>query len=229
MAIDLPGPGQRVTIIGRTGSGKTIAAFFQLSLQDWPYRPWVVLDFKGDEHIAQIPNQKPLSIIGEPPKEPGIYVARPLPNQIEEVNAFLWKVWAAENIGLWVDEGYMVKGMDAMRAIFIQGRSKKIGVIFATQRPVWVDKFAVSEADYYQIFNLNDKADRDVVKRFIPEWVELDEKLPKFYSWWVDVANDEATRLSPGPGPKEILEIFRERNVEPEKSETLRSGNLQFI
>ena len=227
MAVTLPGAGKRVTIIGRTGSGKTLAALFQLSLQDWTIRPWIIFDFKGDEYIARIPGAKIISVTSPVPSEPGIYIVRPLPHQTDEVEAFLWKVWEVENVGLWIDEGYMVNKSNAMRSIFTQGRSKKISVVFATQRPVWVDKFAISEADFYQIFALNDKADRDVVKRFIPEWVNLDEKLPKYHSWWVDVAEDEATELQPVPSPEKIIDIFSER-MEPVEDEP-KAASLKLL
>ena len=42
-------------------------------------------------------------------------------------------------------------------------------MITLSQRPVWLDPFILSEAEYYQVFRLNHKNDRKKVEEFIPD------------------------------------------------------------
>lgn len=209
----LPQPGQRALIVGRTGSGKTQAALFLLSLMDYDERPWVILDYKGEGNIAQIPGAQVIPLRADLWKlEPGIYIVRPQLFEAALVEKFLWDIWKRENIGLFVDEGYMLpERSDAFRAILTQGRSKKISVILLTQRPVEIDRFAISEADYFQIFHLNDKQDRKRVAEYVPYDFEKEAKLEAFNSIWYDVPQDRLQRLAPVPELGDILTIFRSR------------------
>lgn len=208
----LPGPDQRILVLGRTGSGKTHMGLFQLSVRDYTERPWVVMNSKGDKAINQIQGAKEMRLTDPVPSEPGIYIIRPLPdvddNALEDL---LWRIWAQENVGLFVDEGYMVpKTSKAFRAILTQGRSKNIPMIINSQRPVYLDRFAISEADFYQVFHMNDKADRDTISRFMPD-VDLDKRLPKYHSLYYDVGEDQLNEFRPAPPMSSIQSTFRTR------------------
>jgi len=206
--IRLPNSSQRITIVGRTGSGKTIASLWHLSLQNFTSRPWVILDFKTDENINAIDRAQHIKLT-ETPKRPGIYVVHPIPSQKEEVTDFLWKIWERENAGIYVDEGYMLGADPAFEACLTQGRSKHIPMIVLTQRPAWISRYAFSEADFFQIFHLNDKRDRKTVELFVP--ADLDARLPDYYSRYYDVGSNQLVTFSPVPEPSQTLQVIGER------------------
>ena len=209
----LPTDGQRAFVCGQTGSGKTRAGIWQLSMRSYTRIPWIIFDYKGDDLIARIEHVKEVSILSKPPTHPGLYIVRPLPHQHEEVQAFLWKVWANKNTGLFFDEGYMVSGQGKkcppLDAILTQGRSLRVPCITLCQRPVWLNRFVISETDVYQVFHLNSEGDREKVGEFIP--AECDAELPRFWSHWYDVAQREHTVLQPVPLDAEILSRFHDR------------------
>jgi len=206
----LPNDSQRLTMYGQTGSGKTVAALWHLSQRNYTKRPWLIFDFKGDEHIRNIPYTQELSP-GSAPTKAGLYITRPVPEVDDElVEQAMWKVWERERMGVLIDEGYMVGARNkAFKALLTQGRSKEIPMIVLTQRPVWMSRFAISEADFHQVFFLSDASDKDVVQRFIPH--EMGQRLPTYHSYYYDVGRDEFTGLRPVPEPEQIFETFERR------------------
>jgi hypothetical protein len=209
----LPNDAQRCTIIGKTGSGKTTGALWQLSHRSYDKRPWIIVDTKYDDTIAMIPNTREIGLREKLPtaKQPGLYVTHPHPNQKEEIDAFLWRIHAQGGIGVFVDEGYMIPdGSPSFQAILTQGRSKRIPVMMLTQRPSWVTRFAFSEADHIQLFQVTDLRDVKVAKQFMP--LPIEEPLPApYHSWWWDNARNYKALLSPVPDTNTILDTFYER------------------
>ena len=104
----------------------------------------------------------------------------------------------------------MLPDRGAYQAILSQGRSRSIPAITLTQRPVWVNRFALSEADYYAIFHMNDRRDRQTIGAFLP--IDLETPLPPRHSWYYDVARDRVFRLLPVPSRDEILDRFQARD-----------------
>lgn len=212
MSVRLPDNTKRTTILGSTGSGKTRAGVWLLSTRDFNKRPWVIIDFKCDDFIADIPGLKEISITDKPPKKPGLYVARPHPDDQEAVDKFLELCWAQEDVGLFFDEGLMIgkNGRSRwMRALLTQGRSKHIPMIILSQKPVWIDTWVMSESDYLWTFRLNRPSDRDVVQEYMTTL--MNKRLPPFYSYWYDVGSDRLSVFSPVPDDKSILSVFRKR------------------
>lgn len=207
----LPNDSQRLTIYGMTGSGKTIAALWHLSQRSYTTRPWVIVNSKGDENIDAIPYTHELNL-KDTPKKPGIYIIRPIPEvDDEKIDDFFWRVWERGKIGVYIDEGYMMpRKSSAFKALLTQGRSKSIPMITLSQRPVWMSRFVISEADFHQVFFLADTADRDVVQRFIPFDI-TEKRLPKYHSYYYDIGDDDFTGLRPVPKPTEILSTFERR------------------
>ena len=208
----MPNDTHRISIVGRTGSGKTIAALWHLSMRRWDKRPWIIFDYKGDKNIAMIPSLEEIDITKSPPKKAGLYVVRPLPTDedVEAQIAFLWKVWKNEKTGIYIDEGYMVgKNNPAFRAILTQGRSKEIPAIILSQRPLWLDRFVWSEADYFQVFHLNTEDDRKTIARYLP--VKSIDRLPEYHSYYYDVGADAIVTLRPVPDRDIIITAIGDR------------------
>jgi DNA helicase HerA-like ATPase len=223
MKLILPTDKDRMLILGKTGSGKTRAAVYALSKRSLKSKPWVVLNHKGEELINSLVDEGAHFVddLNWIPKKPGLYIYQPRPGKDdEEVTELLWGIHAQEHTGLYIDEGYMVGARDpAMQAIFTQGRSKRIPTIVLTQRPVWLSRFAVSEAEFYQIFQLTDDRDRKTVSSFLPfdlgdvmeSKVNEVPKLPQFHSVWYDVNKNTLLILSPVPDDDTIIGAFKKQ------------------
>lgn len=208
----LPTDRQRITIVGRTGSGKTQAAAWHLSLRRFDQMPWIVYDYKIDPLLNEIAGVEHIDTETIPSK-PGIYLVHPHPDDLIQVASQMTHIWERENIGVYVDEGYMVcppgKPNSAFRLILTQGRTKHIPMIVLSQRPVWLDRFVFSECEFFQIFALTDSRDRGTIGSYVP--ANLDERLPDYHSYYYDVAKDEMVVLKPVPEKSTILDSFARR------------------
>lgn len=221
--LPLPKKGQRIFIVGKTGSGKTRCAMWHLSKQDFHNNLWIIIDFKGEKMFDDLEEQGAVFLdLDERPTRNGIYVYRPSESQISEVNDILWWMYEVENVNLFIDEGYMfpAQGSDskALRTLLTQGRSKGISVILLSQRPVWCTKFAISEADYIQTFFLMTRDDRKMVGDFLGG-MDLEaymttknpskrRKLKDYHSLYYAVAQDQIFALPPVPSDEAILASF---------------------
>jgi hypothetical protein len=219
-----------LTIYGMTGTGKTVAALWHLSERNFTEMPWIVIDFKGDSHIRALQGTKPILSGGKVPSEPGIYVARPIPESDEAwVEDLLWGIWHQGNTGLYVDEGYMIGSKSkAFNALLTQGRSKVVPMITLSQRPVWLSRFVISEAEFHQVFFLSDSQDREIVQRFIPYDI-TERRLPRFHSWYYDVARDEFDGLKPVPKPSLIYSRIAARLESLEHPQIVPTQRHHFI
>lgn len=213
--VRFPDNSNRLVMVGRTGTGKTVAALYHLSRYDFSSSPWVIVNAKGDEHIDSIPNTQEIGLDYKFKKDDsGIFIVRPLPQDFEgsikeppKISNLLWQIWEKENIGVFTDECFMMGSNNAFIACQTQGRSKLIPMISCTQRPVWITRFCFSEASFIQVFDLNDARDIQTVESFVP--VDFDEqKLKKYHSYYYDIAEDNVAILKPVPPMKKILEVF---------------------
>ena len=199
----LPGPRDRITIIGPTGSGKSHAGLWHLSNATFLTRPYVVIDPKREELLQEIDGAEYVAV-GEIPKHPGIYIMNPVPKDAPEVDQMLIDIWEQENVGVWIDEGLMFGTGDGIDACFTQGRSKRIPMIMLMQRPVWVSRFAVSEATFIQYFGLEDERDQRTVKSFARN-LPVEQTLQQFHSFYYDVPRKKNYHFKPMPQANVIL------------------------
>lgn len=215
--IRLPGPRDRVTVIGPTGSGKTHAALWHLSHATFDVRPYVIIDPKREELIAQIDGAEYVDI-GEIPKQPGIYVINPIPSDAPLVDEYLMQIWDHENVGIWMDESLQFGNTDGVDAVLTQGRSKRIPVIMLMQRPTWVSRFAVSEATFIQYFGLYDKRDQAIVRGFA-ENLPVEIPLEQYHSFYYDVPKRRNYHFKPMPDANTILDRINARldNMKPQR------------
>lgn len=205
----LPTPDKRTSVIGSTGSGKTQFAVWLLSTRNFDVRPWVIFDFKGDALLDKL-GAREWSLANKPPVDPGLYIVRPLPGDEILVSTFLRNCWAQEHIGIYIDEGYMLPKLDKwFRACLTQGRSKLIEMIILSQRPVWMDKYVFTEANFFAVFKLNSIEDRKHISNFLDG--TRPKVLPKYHCLWYDVDNQDATIFKPVPSADELLATFQKR------------------
>lgn len=200
----LPGAADRTAVIGATGTGKTILAAFLLSKQRFDKRPWVVIDFKGEELWDRVgtPPMQNLKL-GNMPGKRGLYRMRVQPWDDDALEAWLKKVWSKGNIGLFVDEVSLMPQKEAFKAILRQGRSLLIPVIACSQRPVDVDREVWSEANYIAVMRLDDVRDYKVIQGFTRN-APIDKPLPEYYSHWYDKKKYTCITLQPVPDPDTI-------------------------
>lgn len=206
----LPNDQQRLAIVGATGSGKTQAAQWHLSHRNYHEMPWIIYNFKADESIDSIPYIRELEL-DQLPTLPGVYVTHPLPDDDDEIVAAQMKaIWTRGNIGIWVDEGYMIpRSNRSFRTLLTQGRSKHVPMIVASQRPVWMDRFVFSESDFFQVFRLQHKKDRASMSEIVP--ANFDVQLPEYHSYYYDAGRNSVTAMRPVPDIRTIHATFAQR------------------
>lgn len=223
----IPDETNRTAVVGSTGSGKTHAALWLLSMQDLQARPWIVFNFKREKLIDQIPYAQSIEL-GEFPLEGnvsgtwknGIYVVHPVPGQEEFVDRHMWEIWERENMGVLIDEAYMVpRFSDAYTALFTQGRSKSIPMMNLSQRPAFVNPFMLDQSEYLLIFELRKTEDVKRMQSFVPN-TNIGKKPPKHHSYYYDADADKLTKLSPFPPLKTIYATF-ERKLQPVRRATI--------
>jgi hypothetical protein len=208
----LPGVEDRLTIVGQTGSGKTHGALWQLSKQPIDRMPYVILNFKNEKLIDSIARARHIGY--DLPTKPGIYVIHPHIEDEKPLNDFLWKLWERGNCGLYIDEGYMVEFIGAVKpliAILTQGRTKHIPVITLVQRPVGVTRFIFSEAQYIQVFDLMDSRDYEVVENYMPYDLQGMPQLPKYNSWYFENGTKHLFQFKPVPPIEEIFAVINSK------------------
>jgi hypothetical protein len=195
--------------IGQNGSGKTIGLAWVLSRQRFDRRPWVVVDFKGEEFwdLVGSPPIRPLRL-GDMPGRRGLYLMHVNPGQEAELEAWLWRIWKRGDVGLVIDEVALVPARGALKALLRQGRSLRTPILSATQRPVDVDREVFSESRFKMIFHLEDVRDRKVVREFCARY-PLDATLPDYWSFWKQPQDRELLILRPVPPPETIAADLR--------------------
>lgn len=218
----LPGMTHRLLTVGRTGSGKTVGSVWHLSQYPIHKYPFIVINSKRDELIDSIPGVQFIDLDHklDHKMKPGVYVVHPMAKMDDDaLEAFMWRIHARGNMGIYADEGYMIpsQGYHAFRALLTQGRSLQIPMLINSQRPLWIDRFAVSESDFYRVYTLNSKRDRQVINDFIPG-VDLEilmasppnqePPLPIYHSVYRDVGKNRVVILQPAPKQDIILGDF---------------------
>lgn len=205
----IPGGADRTVVIGPTGSGKTVLGGWVLSRQRFDKRPWVMLDFKREElwEAVGTPPIRELKL-GDMPGKRGLYRMQVRPGQDDALEDWLWKVWAKENIGVFVDEVSLVPQKAAFKAILRQGRSKLIPVISCTQRPVDCDREVFTESQYRSFFGIEDDRDWPTIRGMFKH-MDVSRPLPEYWSYWYDAKQKTGFTLRPTPPPDTVAKSIR--------------------
>jgi hypothetical protein len=202
----------RTTILGATGSGKSTCGLWMLAHQRLDLRPWIIFDFKRESFFDSIgfPPITALSLDAKPPKKPGLYLVAPRPGEDDLVEAFLWRIWEHENIGLYVDEApLMPEGSNAFQACIQQGRSKRIPIIACTQRPVRVARGLFSEADFVAVYEVTDRRDYKLIEGVVP--AVMSEPVPWHHWRWFDRKRRLVLNMAPVPPPPIVAGLLAQR------------------
>lgn len=216
----IPSMEDRVSVIGSTGEGKTQFSVWLLSIAHFNVMPYIIVDYKREPLIAEISRAREIGY-KELPTKPGIYILRPNHGEQEDVENFLGAVYHNGNTGLYFDEAYMLPGSGVhgngyLRAIYTQGRTKKIPAITLTQQPAHILSFAFSEAQHRAVFYLNRPRDRKTIAEYFPENVDFKNPLPKYHAWWYSSGEREALGLMPVPSSDELIERIDSRLAPPQ-------------
>jgi len=214
----LPKEGERMLIVGQTGSGKSVLA--AEILQRVLAVPVIVLDTKSEALFQTIDQQLDLAQLRRQTKEDldDYVVLRPTEEELADPKALDEYVQYVHHhlapCCLYVDELYMLhNGARAYRGLigaYTRGRSAGLTLIGATQRPSWISRFAISESTSYAVFELVDLKDRKRVGDVIPEFANVPRLAPyNFYFFRHGIRGPLLMR--PVPYAKEIVwEVERE-------------------
>lgn len=194
----LPNSTERVCVFGRTGSGKTEFMKWLLSHATIDELPWIILDHKNDGNLKNLPRIEEIKL-GELPKYPGLYRVNVRFTERAEMDHYLYKILERGKTGIFTDEGSNLPQREpketGLKAVFAQGRSKRVPILFATQRPSWINRSVMSESDFYAAFHLSTKTDRDKILEFMPESTE--KRLDDYHCHWYDLKKDASFVIRP--------------------------------
>ncbi len=226
---------QRTVILGRTGAGKSVGGIQLLAQSNFHEIPWVIIDYKGEDLLEDILEvcKGRIGILkptDKPPTKPGLYYMKAMPKVDDEaIDRFLWLVHKQGSVGLYIDEGYCLPQdrSNAFDVILTQGRSLHIPVIILFQRPVYMSRFCIAQADFFALYKQEDRRDLKTTEQFTKpfrgpnnEAITVYDTLPPFWCLWYDVGRGVTSLLRPAPPPEEIIKTFR-RRLRPAKQRVL--------
>ncbi len=213
---ELPREDEHMMIVGRNGTGKTQAGLHWLSQRSLRTKPWYVLDYKREEMLASIPRARYIDF-NETPSQPGLYILQSGPDADlqDATETWLRRIWQKmidkDPSGVFIDEGYMLPNRSAaFSALLTQGRSKSNPVMTLSQRPVRVDRTAISEASHVLAFDLNDKRDHKSLEEVVPTGL-MGIDVPVYHSRWYSVKKNKIWIVKPVPESDEIIDEINEQ------------------
>lgn len=215
--------GNRGLLVGKTGSGKSQNAMFQL--KHAPVWPVFMLDTKIEDAFFSVPDSPDdldvvhsmadlIAIRKRPAKDwPNYVLIRPSADEVravaplDEYSHFLYNNFGPcfiyyDELYNWHDNGRPGSGL---MNLLTRGRSRGKTTLMATQRPVWVSRFCLTESDKFYIHKLNDDRDKASLSAVVPN-IERVPTAPKYHFWHYDTGADMDKPVLYKPVPETIVE-----------------------
>jgi len=199
--------GERGLIVGQTGSGKTGFACWLLARI--PQGPILIYDTKEEPKFQALPSSIVVSDFDHAAEiiaggEHDFIIFRPpveLIGNPTELDDLLWRHYnELRHVDCYIDECYTFhnngRAGKGLIALLTRGRSRGITTIISTQRPAYLSRFCITEAQKLYVLRLVDKADKKRLGDVIPDFAELSDP-PKFGFWFYETGNDKPVKYLP--------------------------------
>jgi DNA helicase HerA-like ATPase len=161
-------PNDRVAVVGKTGSGKTYLA----KLYCRGFRNVMVLDTKGTYTWSKVPIIRTLDKVMK--QGEGRFIYRPIDLEMNDdyYDAFFEFCYKRGQTFVMVDElaQVMDTAIDILpnwKNIMQRGRELNVGIMNCTQRPKFVPRMSLSEAEHTFCFRLKLEDDRKTMAEFM--------------------------------------------------------------
>lgn len=211
--VNVPDDTQHIAIAGMTGSGKTVGALSMLADKNFEKQAWIIIDHKHDDNIAQLPAEplNPNTMI-LPTK--GLWVVKTKAfdeSSAEEIEGLLKRAFNKGGIGFYIDEGHLMpKVSSAVRTIMVAGRTKRVPMMWTSQRAHWIDSFIWSQASFMRCFMLQNPIDHKKFNEFFPRKYFAPDV---YHSHYFDVKANKQSYLLPAPEIDDTIEKLRAKLV----------------
>jgi len=201
--------GERVALIGATGSGKSVLARYMLDsisrvLVIDPKHTW---DEDGYRAASRLPMFS---------KEWRI-VYRPGMDDDEKMAAILVEAWKRGDLVVYVDEAASISesfplSTRMLSEIARTGRERRVSLWSAMQRPRHTPRVFLTETEVWFVFRLRSGEDRAYIGAYVGE--EVTEKIGVFEFWYVRPDEDRPRRLTLDLKRGGIVEVPERATVE---------------
>ncbi len=208
MALPSIGVGRRVTVAGRTGSGKSTLGCWLL-MQPNPLH-WIILNPKWTAAYKGLPDANVIEGINVPKIEKSLVNHKfTIVNPIGAENNHTSLDWLIghfhenfSNLGICADELYSLHNAarpgPGLTGLLTRRRELRQSFLGLTQRPAWVSQFVFSEADYIAEMDLTLAKDRKTLAEITGQPAML-ERLERHRWLWYDVGADRLHYYAPVP------------------------------
>lgn len=200
----------RVTIVGATGSGKTVLAKFLLqqcnrvividpkhTFRLEGFRPgWGVPNFKKEFHV----------------------VIRPRRGDDSKLALAMIEAIKKRDVTIYIDELAVIEerypeALSVLKEIALTGRERHVALWSALQRPRGVPRLFFTESEVFFIFNLRNADDRSYIAGYVGD--EVKEQIPR-HEFWYFRGEEDSPRLM-------HLDLKKDKVFEVQPTNTERS------